>query len=103
MRLELSPADAVLPTLDAGNASLYRKINRTHPKASFQRLIEGLIAFRKEYQGKLWVEVMLVQGLNDSGPALIEIASALKSIHPDEVHVLQPNPSPCGALGTAPR
>jgi len=94
MRLELSPADAVLPTLDAGNARLYRKINRPHPKVGFKRLIEGLIAFRNEYQGKLWVEVMLVQGLNDSGPALIEIASALKSIHPDEVHVMQPTRPP---------
>lgn len=46
MRLELSPADAVLPSLDAGNARLYRKINRPHPEASFKRLLEGLVAFR---------------------------------------------------------
>jgi wyosine [tRNA(Phe)-imidazoG37] synthetase (radical SAM superfamily) len=94
MRLELSPADAVLPSLDAGNARLYRKINRPHPEVSFKRLIEGLVAFRKEYQGKLWVEVMLVRGLNDTEVALSEIAAALKSIQPDEVHVLQPTRPP---------
>lgn len=94
MRLELSPADAVLPSLDAGNARLYRKLNRPHSEASFKRLVGGLAAFRKEYQGKLWVEVMLVRGLNDSGPALIEIAAALREIQPDEVHILQPDRPP---------
>jgi len=94
IRSELSPADAVLPSLDAGNATLYRKINRPHPEVSFKRLVEGLVAFRKEYLGKLWVEVMLVKGLNDTETALKEIAAALKSIQPDEVHILQPTRPP---------
>jgi wyosine [tRNA(Phe)-imidazoG37] synthetase (radical SAM superfamily) len=91
---ELSAADAVLPSLDAGNARLYRKINRSHPEVSFKRLTEGLVAFRKEYQGKLWVEVMLVRGLNDSDVVLNEIAAELKRIQPDEVHILQPDRPP---------
>ncbi len=94
VRLELSPADAVLPSLDAGNAKLYRQINRPHPEVSFKRLIEGLVTFQEEYQGKLWVEVMLVRGLNDTEAALIEIAAALKRIQPDEVHILQPDRPP---------
>jgi len=94
VRLELSAADAVLPSLDAGNASLYRKLNRPYPKLSFERLMDGLIAFRKEYYGKLWVEVMLVRGTNDTEIALSEIAAALKRIQPDEVHILQPTRPP---------
>lgn len=94
MRLELSPADAVLPSLDAGNAILYRKINRPHPEVNFMRLVEGLIAFRSEYQGKLWVEVMLIRDLNDTEPALLEIAAALERIQPDEVHILLPDRPP---------
>jgi wyosine [tRNA(Phe)-imidazoG37] synthetase (radical SAM superfamily) len=94
IRLELLPADAVLPSLDAGNARLYRKINRPHPEVTYGRLVDGLAAFRKEYQGKLWVEVMMVKNLNDSEAALREIAVALKCIHPDEVHILQPTRPP---------
>jgi len=90
IRLELSSADAVLPSLDAGNAQLYRKINRPHPDFRFNHLIDGLIAFRKEYQGKLWVEVMLVKDINDTVEALQEIAMALKEIKPDQVHLLLP-------------
>lgn len=94
IRLELSPADAVLPSIDAGSARLYHKINRPYPKVSLERLIGGLVAFRKEYQGKLWIEVMLVRGLNDTEAALSEIAAALKRIRPDEVHILQPDRPP---------
>jgi wyosine [tRNA(Phe)-imidazoG37] synthetase (radical SAM superfamily) len=94
VREELSVADAILPTLDAGNARLYRKINRPHPDITFERLVDGLIAFRKEYRGKLWVEVMLVSGLNDTEESLREIAAVLEQIHPDEVHINLPTRPP---------
>ncbi len=95
VRTELSAADAVLPTLDAGNPELYRKINRPHPKATFERLVNGLIAFRQMYPGKLWVEVMLVEGLNDTEEALEQITGWLKRIQPDEIHILLPTRPPC--------
>ncbi len=94
VREELRAADAVMPTLDAGNAALYRKINRPHPDSTFERLVDGLVAFREIYRGHLWVEVMLVRGLNDTEPALREIAALLKRIRPDEVHVLMPTRPP---------
>jgi len=94
VRAELSAADAVLPSLDAGNPQLYRKINRPHPEVTFERLRDGLLAFREDYQGKLWVEVMLVRDLNDTEAALTEIAAALQRIQPDEVHILQPTRPP---------
>jgi wyosine [tRNA(Phe)-imidazoG37] synthetase (radical SAM superfamily) len=94
MRHELLSADAVLPSLDAGNALLYRKINRPHPAVSYRKLVDGLVAFRKEYRGKLWLEVMLVGGLNDTEKALEEIASVMKRIQPDEIHILQPDRPP---------
>lgn len=70
VREELSAADAILPTLDAGNARLYHKLNRPYPDITYKRLVDGLIAFRKEYRGKFCVEVMLVRGLNDTEEAL---------------------------------
>jgi len=90
LRQELTAADAILPTLDAGTADLYRTINRPHPDITFDRLVEGLIAFRTEYKGKLWVEVMLVQGLNDTPEALWEIAKILQQIRPDAIHINLP-------------
>lgn len=94
VREELSAADAVLPTLDAGNAALYRKINRPHPEVTFERLVDGLCEFRHEYRGKLWLEVMLVRGLNDSEEDLRGIAATLEGIHPDEIHINLPTRPP---------
>ncbi len=90
VRRELSAADAVLPTLDAGNAQLYRKINRPWPELTFERLLDGLIAFRQMYHGKLWIEVMLVKDLNDTEDSLRGIAAALQRIEPDQVHINLP-------------
>lgn len=94
VRAELAAADAVLPTLDAGNAELYRQINRPHPDCTFDRLVEGLLAFRAEYHGQLWVEVMLVRGLNDTAAALREIAAVLQRVQPDQVHINLPTRPP---------
>lgn len=94
VRDELMAADAVLPSLDAGNPSLYRKINRPHPDLTFNRLVEGLMRFREAYANKLWIEVMLVKGMNDSEDALGEIADLIRQIKPDEVHIVQPTRPP---------
>jgi wyosine [tRNA(Phe)-imidazoG37] synthetase (radical SAM superfamily) len=94
VRQELIAADAVLPTLDAGTAELYRKINRPHPEITFERLLNGLVAFREGYRGKLWVEVMLVDRLNDTPEALWDIAKILQSIKPDAVHINLPTRPP---------
>jgi wyosine [tRNA(Phe)-imidazoG37] synthetase (radical SAM superfamily) len=94
VRQDLSNADAVLPSLDAGSQDLYRRINRPHPAFTFKHLIDGLKAFRQDFSGQLWIEVMLVQGMNDTQAALTDLARLLKEIQPDEVHILQPTRPP---------
>lgn len=94
VRHELVAADAVLPTLDAGTPELYQRINRPHPDITFDRLVEGLMNFRHEYNGRLWIEVMLVQGVNDSASALQALADILRRIAPDEIHISLPTRPP---------
>jgi wyosine [tRNA(Phe)-imidazoG37] synthetase (radical SAM superfamily) len=87
---ELAMADAVLPSLDAGGDSLYQAINRPHPRLTYESLRRGLAEFRQSYRGRYWVEVMLVGGVNDTEPALRQLAEALQDIAPDEVHISTP-------------
>jgi len=94
VREELLVADAVLPTLDAGSSELYRNLNRPHPDLTFERQVEGLIALRREFIGKLWIEVMIVRDMNDSEQALQDLKVTLARIQPDEVHLLSPTRSP---------
>lgn len=91
VRAELAAADAVLPTLDAGEAGLFRRINRPHRALSFAQQVAGIKAFaRRKRRGRLWIEVMLVAGLNDSDGALHRLARVLARIGPDEIHVTLP-------------
>jgi wyosine [tRNA(Phe)-imidazoG37] synthetase (radical SAM superfamily) len=86
--------DAVLPSIDAGSADIFRKVDRPHPGISFEEHVEGLAAFRQSYRGKFWPEVMLVRGLNDTEEALADIAVVLKRLQPDLVHINVPTRPP---------
>lgn len=90
VRHELAAADAVMPTLNAGNVSMYRRICRPWAILTFDRLREGLIAFRRKYDGLLWVEVVLIKGLNDSTEELQSLATVLQQIKPDQIHINLP-------------
>lgn len=90
VREDLLAADAVLPSLDAGSESVYRAVNRPWPGLTFTKMVDGLVAFRAAYRGRLWVEVMLVRGLNDAPEALADIAAVLKSVAPDRVFLNVP-------------
>lgn len=94
VREAIVTADAVSPNLDAGSQELFRKINRPHPDVTFDRLTEGLIAFRKQYSGNLWIETVLVKGLNDSEEALRDLAAVIERIGPDKVHLNLPTRPP---------
>jgi wyosine [tRNA(Phe)-imidazoG37] synthetase (radical SAM superfamily) len=94
VRHELCAADAVLPSLDAGSEALFTRINRPHRDFSFHRQVEGLIEFRREFEGSLWVEVMLLGGVNDSPQDLYDISQVLESVGPDEIHISTPTRPP---------
>jgi len=94
---DLLAADAVLLSLDAGNAHLYRRINRPWPALSFELLVNGLIEFRRRFEGKLWIEVMLMKGINDGEQELREIALILERVRPDQVHISLPSRPPAEA------
>jgi wyosine [tRNA(Phe)-imidazoG37] synthetase (radical SAM superfamily) len=94
VRKELLAADAVLPSLDAGTETLYTRINRPHRDFSFDQHVEGLVEFRKVYEGQLWVEVMLLGGVNDSAEALRDISAVMERVEPDEIHISTPTRPP---------
>ena len=87
VRRELAAADIVLPSLDAAREETYRAINRPLPELSLASLIEGLTAFRREYRGRLWLEVMLLKGLNDTEEELSLLRRALRKIAPDKIQL----------------
>jgi len=90
VRDNLAEADIVLPSLDAGTDYLFRQINRPHGQLDFAKVVQGLIDFRKEYSGKIWLEVMLVKGLNDNERALKAIKEQADEVNPDRIYITTP-------------
>jgi wyosine [tRNA(Phe)-imidazoG37] synthetase (radical SAM superfamily) len=87
VRRELAAADLVLPSLDAARAETYLAINRPLPGLTFESLLGGLMAFRREYRGRIWLEVMLLKGINDTEAELALLRRVLATIAPDKIQL----------------
>ena len=87
VRSELLKADVVLPSLDAATESSFQKVNRPEPSLQLDRYIQGLVDFREEFQGKIWLEVLIIPGYNDSPSDLTALKEAFKKIKPDSIQL----------------
>jgi len=87
VRRDLLSADLVVPSLDAADRRVFARVNRNHPGLSVERMIAGLARFRQEYRGKLWLEVMLVKGVNDAPGHVAKLRQAAWRIRPDRVQL----------------
>jgi wyosine [tRNA(Phe)-imidazoG37] synthetase (radical SAM superfamily) len=102
VKKDLRAADIVLPTLDAGCAKTFRHINRPHPEIEFDVMIEGQIDFRRRFPGQIWLEIMLVKGLNDSDEELKQIKERVDLIKPDKIYITTPIRPPAESWVTPP-
>lgn len=92
----LMEADIILPTLDAGNNLLFRRINRPHTTLDFNTIFNGMLDFKKLFNGEIWLEVMLIKGFNDKellGNNLIKCNNFFQSIYKECIL-----PFPCASL-----
>ncbi len=80
-------ADLVLPSLDAATEDVFRKINRPDKNLYFGKYIQGLIDFRKEFKGKIWLEVFILPGYNDTDNELAEFKKVILKIKPDSIQL----------------
>jgi wyosine [tRNA(Phe)-imidazoG37] synthetase (radical SAM superfamily) len=87
VRRDLTEADVVLPSLDAVSDDIFRYINRPHSSLKLDIIIEGLRTFRKEFRGQIWLEIMLIKGLNDDDEELLKMKLAAESIEADKIQL----------------
>jgi wyosine [tRNA(Phe)-imidazoG37] synthetase (radical SAM superfamily) len=87
VRSDIKNAVVVIPSLDAATEKIFNKINRPSPHLNVDTIIDGLIRFRKEYCGKIWLEVFIVPGMNDTIAELNALKLVIGKIKPDQVHL----------------
>jgi wyosine [tRNA(Phe)-imidazoG37] synthetase (radical SAM superfamily) len=87
VRDDLRQADIILPSLDAVSKEVFARINRPHKGISVAKVIEGLVEFRKGYQGQIWLEILFCKGINDGEKERHQMKRAVDRIQPDRIHI----------------
>jgi wyosine [tRNA(Phe)-imidazoG37] synthetase (radical SAM superfamily) len=86
-REALMDADLVVPSLDAATQEIFVKVNRPHSSLKLEEIIKGLRKFRQEFKGSIWLEIMLVKGVNDSPSHIRKLKEAIAEIKPEKVQL----------------
>ena len=87
VRLRLLEADMIVPTLSTVFEKTFRAIHRPHPDFILKRIIEGLKELRAVYKGLIYLEVVLLAGLNDSDKEIEGLKAVIREISPDKVQL----------------
>ncbi|MCD6394866.1 MAG: radical SAM protein [Planctomycetes bacterium] len=87
VRRQLMNADLVVPSLDGGDEAMFEAVNRAHKDISFEKMLEGLITFRREFRGQYWLEVFLLAGQSATLEEVKKLAACVKQIKPDHVQL----------------
>jgi wyosine [tRNA(Phe)-imidazoG37] synthetase (radical SAM superfamily) len=98
VRHDLVKADVVVATVDAHTQELFRQINRPVTTLLLTDILESIKLFRREFKGKLCLEVMFIE-LNKNFAG--EIAQVVKLLSPDQVQLNTPL-RPCAIKSLTP-
>ncbi|AMK10429.1 MAG: radical SAM protein [Pseudodesulfovibrio sp.] len=88
VRRELCAADVVLPSLDSLVGDEFAAVNRPDRTITPQAVAEGLLEFKKEFKGQIFLEILLAEGINDSDENLGLLQDFCKRLAPDRVDVV---------------
>jgi len=91
----LMGADLVLPSLDAGDARLFRYVNRPHEDISFEQMVDGIAAFTERFPGEVWLEVFLLAGVTGVPAEVEKIAVLTRKIRAARVQLNTVSRPPC--------
>jgi len=88
LRKELEEADLIMPSLDAISEDVFRKINRPIEGLSSKKILSGLSKLLEETNKKVYLEIFIVEGINDSVEELDKFIDYLKN---KKIEVIQLN------------
>lgn len=87
VRAAASRADIVKVSLGVWDDASLAALNRPVADLTFAKLWDGLQAFREMFTGRLWLEVLLVRGINDAPEQVARIAAHAAALRPEKVQL----------------
>jgi wyosine [tRNA(Phe)-imidazoG37] synthetase (radical SAM superfamily) len=79
--------DIILPTLTTVFEETFRAIHRPCAELNVSRLISGLKDLRRRYNGLIFLEVVLLSGVNDTEREVEGLKGIIREISPDMVQL----------------
>ena len=77
---ELEYIDLIVPTLNTLNQDIFEKIVRPDYRTNVDEIRKGFINLNNSnYKGKIWIEIFILENINDSKENFIEITNFLNS------------------------
>lgn len=77
---ELEYIDLIVPTLNTLTQDIFEKIVRPDYRTSVEEIRKGFINLNKsKYKGKIWIEIFILENINDNDKNFVDIANFLKS------------------------
>lgn len=77
---ELEYIDLIVPTLNTLTQDIFEKIVRPDYRTSVEEIRKGFINLNNSnYKGKIWIEIFILENINDSDKNFVDIANFLKS------------------------
>ena len=90
VRRAIGLADLIIPTLDAAAPEVFARVNCPHESLKLTEIIQGLISLRKEFSGKIWLEIMLVRVINDDLRHIKKLKEIVEQINPQKIQINSP-------------
>lgn len=87
IREDLMEADLVIPSLDTVTQEIFEMVNRPHPSLKIEKVITGIDSFSQEFNGKVWLEIMVVKGINDSLEEIEKAAQVIKQMNLEKIQL----------------
>ncbi len=94
VREDLMYADIVNITMSAARPDTFKKLHRPHGELKLETVLRGIADFAKDFKGKLWAEVMLVDGVNTDSSELLELKELIDEIGFDKTYIMVPTRPP---------
>lgn len=87
VRADLAGADVVLPSLDSLVESEFRALNRPCKGVTARGVADGLLGFARGFSGRIYLEVLLARGINDTAENLALLRDYVRELAPHRVDV----------------
>jgi wyosine [tRNA(Phe)-imidazoG37] synthetase (radical SAM superfamily) len=87
VRKDLLEADLVVPSLDAASDAMFKMIDRPPQDMKIEDVLQGIIKFRSEFKGKLWLEILFIEAFNTRDSEVLLLKKAVERIKPDRLQL----------------